>query len=118
MSMETAENIIINAFKYATQSVNFAFQGGEPTLAGIEFFCLFIDKVNENNKNKVKVLYSIQTNGLKIDRDFAQFFSDNNFLVGLSIDGYKDIHDYFRIDSNNKPTHNKVMKTEIGRAHV
>lgn len=111
MQSDTVIRIIENAFKYANKSVSFAFQGGEPTLAGREFFKFFLDNVNKLNINKIKVFFSIQTNGYNISEDFAEFFYKNNFLVGLSVDGYKEIHDYLRVDSSLNTTHNKVLKT-------
>ncbi len=76
-------------------SVSFAFQGGEPLLSGIEYFREFVDYCNRN-KNNMKVSYNIQTNGVLLNNEFCEFFSENNFLVGLSIDGYKENHDKFR----------------------
>ncbi len=111
MQNETAINIIKKAFSCATSSVNFAFQGGEPTLAGLDFFKFFVYKANELNLNKIKIFFSIQTNGLNISEEFAEFFYKNNFLVGLSLDGNKEIHDFLRLDANNKATHNKIIKT-------
>lgn len=110
MSEETADNIIKKALQ-SSNSVSFAFQGGEPTLAGLDFFKTFVAKVNEYNKEKKQVNYSIQTNGLYVDEDFVKFFKQNNFLVGLSIDGYKDIHDFLRMDSMGEGTFNRIMKT-------
>ncbi len=111
MNYETAENIIKQALKYATKSIGFAFQGGEPALAKLEFYELFIDKVKFHNSKGIKISYSIQTNGLDISDDFIKFFKVNNFLVGLSIDGYKEVHDYLRVDSIHNPTHSKIIKT-------
>ena len=110
MSEETADNIIKKALRSAS-NVSFAFQGGEPTIAGLDFFKTFIHKVNEYNKSKRPVNYSMQTNGLCIDEEFAAFLKANNFLVGLSIDGYKEIHDFLRVDSKGEGTFNRIMKT-------
>lgn len=111
MAEATAVNIIEKAFDAATRSVSLIFQGGEPTLAGLDFFVFFTGKVTQLNKNKIKVFYSIQTNGLDISEDFAKFFANNSFLVGLSMDGYRELHDYFRLDAGGYPTHSRVLKT-------
>ena len=65
----------------------FAFQGGEPTLAGLEYFTDFVDTVNKLNIKNSPVFYSMQTNGTVIDEKWAEFLKENNFLVGLSLDG-------------------------------
>lgn len=111
MSEETAVNIIKKAFENANQSVSFAFQGGEPTLAGLDFFAFFVEKVKELNSKKVKVFFSVQTNGLNVSEEFAKLFSEHHFLVGLSLDGNKEIHDFLRIDAAKNGTHSKIMKT-------
>lgn len=112
MSYETAQSIVKRAFEQAQKNdiITFAFQGGEPTLAGKDFFINFTNYVKKNNKNNLKINYTIQTNGLIIDQDWINIFKENNFLVGVSIDGDKDIHDLNRVDLNNKGTWNKVTK--------
>ena len=111
MSMETLEVLVKKALSYADNVCNFGFQGGEPTLAGMEYYKNLIAFVNKYNKKRVKVNYAIQTNGIIIDEEWAKFLADNKFLVGISLDGPKDIHDKNRIDLNNKGTFNDVMKT-------
>ncbi len=88
MSNEIAETLIIKALEYANgNSAAFAFQGGEPTLAGLDYFRSFVECVNKHNKKHSKIFYSIQTNGTVLDKEWAQFFKENSFLVGLSLDG-------------------------------
>lgn len=112
MSLETAEKLIAGAFNAvdARGSINFAFQGGEPTVAGLSFFKDFVQLVDKRGKPDIHVSYSMQTNGTHIDSDWADFFYKNNVLVGLSIDGTKDLHDLNRIDSHQSGTYNKVSK--------
>lgn len=91
MEKSTADELIKKAFEYTCgANVAFAFQGGEPTLAGLDFFRHFVEKVNELNTKKSKVFYSIQTNGTLLTGEWASFFSENSFLVGLSLDGDMD----------------------------
>ncbi len=88
MSKDTARVLIEKALKYADgEGVAFAFQGGEPTLAGLDYFKYFVNTVSELNKKKSPVFYSMQTNGTVIDEKWADFLRENNFLVGLSLDG-------------------------------
>ena len=97
MSLSTLESLVSEAFGYeAADSVTFAFQGGEPTLIGLDFYKSLISFANEYNVRKKPVSYAIQTNGTLIDDAFAGFFAENKFLVGLSLDGGKEINDGHR----------------------
>ena len=111
MSEETLENLIKKAFEYASGSATFAFQGGEPTLAGLDFYRKLLEFEKKYNVNKIPVQNAIQTNGFIIDEEWAKFLADNKFLVGLSMDGTKDIHDSLRIDAAGKGTFARVQKT-------
>lgn len=88
-----------------------AFQGGEPTLAGLPFFEHFIATVKKQIK-KVNVHYALQTNGLLITEKWCAFLKENQFLVGLSIDGQHGFHDLYRVDSHGRGTFKKVMATK------
>ena len=88
MTHETADILIQKALDFADgHPVAFAFQGGEPTLCGLPFFEHFTQTVKRLNRKNSNVFYSIQTNGTKLTDEWAQFFSNNQFLVGLSLDG-------------------------------
>ena len=76
--------------------VNIAWQGGEPTLMGLEFFERSAAFAEKHKKPGQRLSYSIQTNGTKIDDAWAAFFKQHNFLVGISIDGPPEIHDQYR----------------------
>ncbi|MCL2099097.1 MAG: radical SAM protein [Oscillospiraceae bacterium] len=110
MERETADKLIERAFESGAEHITFAFQGGEPTLAGLDFFEYFVSSANHKNTQKTKINYSIQTNGIIIDREYAEFFKKNNFLVGLSVDGTKETHDFFRTDAAGNGTFAKVIK--------
>ena len=109
MSEETLETVVRRAFDYAERECTFAFQGGEPTLAGLPFFRKLVELVKQYNTKKIRVHYAIQTNGYVIDREWAEFFRENRFLVGLSLDGNKEVHDRFRPDRTGKGTFSKAM---------
>ncbi|MGI6248732.1 MAG: anaerobic sulfatase maturase [Acutalibacteraceae bacterium] len=111
MNADTVSVILERVFEAAENGVRFIFQGGEPTLAGLDFFKSFAEKVKAANNKGIVVSYSVQTNGLNIDEDFASFFAENRFLVGLSLDGYAELHDFFRPSPGEQPTHARVMKT-------
>lgn len=92
-------------------TVSFAFQGGEPTVAGLTYFRQFVSKAKERCPEGVNILFSIQTNGLLIDEDWAEFLKEHDFLVGLSLDGYKDLHDLYRVDAQGEGTWTRLCKT-------
>lgn len=108
MNTETMEHLIQRTFEFATGRVTFAFQGGEPTLAGLPFFEAFIERVEKWNSKRLKVSYAIQTNGYVLDRAWTDFFAKHRFLVGLSLDGVKEIHDQLRPDHTGGGTFSKV----------
>ncbi|HRX42776.1 MAG TPA: anaerobic sulfatase maturase [Clostridia bacterium] len=112
MKRETAIRLIERAFDYTTESVSFAFQGGEPTLAGIDFFRFFVNKTREMNKGELKVNFSIQTNGIAIDDEWASFLSENKFLVGLSIDGPSRVHNRNRVFTTGDSSLASVMEAK------
>lgn len=110
MDTETAENIIKKALAYANGNCTFAFQGGEPTLRGLDFFREFTETVKKYAAGRQNIRYAIQTNGLLLDEEWAVFLKENSFLVGLSVDGGSDVHNLNRIDASGAGTHAKVMK--------
>lgn len=118
MDRETAEILIKKTLDFASgEQVAFAFQGGEPTLAGLDFFRFFVEKVKLLNTKKSPVFYSIQTNGTTINGEWADFFRENGFLVGLSLDGnYED--NKFRKKPNGDNSYYKITSAaEILRRH-
>ncbi len=92
--------------------VSFAWQGGEPTLLGIEFFRKAVDLQTRYAGGK-KIENCFQSNGILLDDAWGEFLSENNFLVGLSIDGPAEFHNRFRVYKGGQPTFEKVMQ---GRA--
>lgn len=108
MNHSTVDALIERAFDYADQGVTFAFQGGEPTLAGLDFFVYFVDKVQATNPKAIPVHYALQTNGVSITEEMAAFFAKHHFLLGVSLDGPKDIHDMNRVGPGGKGTFKRV----------
>ncbi|MFC0232873.1 radical SAM/SPASM domain-containing protein [Vagococcus entomophilus] len=91
--------------------LDFTFQGGEPTLAGLSYYKYLVNKLNQQSK-KITISYAIQTNGLVIDDKWCEFLKKNNFLVGLSIDGPAIFHNLGRVDWKQKGTYHRVKKTK------
>lgn len=109
MSMDTLEEIVRKALEFADTSCTFAFQGGEPSVAGLDFFKNYIELVKKHNVKNIRVHNVLQTNGVLIDEEWAEFFAANKFLIGVSLDGPKDFHDLNRVNVNDSGTFNKVM---------
>lgn len=101
----------INSQPENYNDIYFIWQGGEPTLLGIHFFEKVITLQEKYRKNNIKIMNFFQTNGKNLNEDFVKFFKDYNFLVGISIDGPEDLHDYYRIDKNGKGSFREVIKS-------
>jgi uncharacterized protein len=92
-----------------TSEVTIAWQGGEPTLMGIDFFRRAVAYAKKCTGSGVTIHHTIQTNGVLIDDTWCQFLKENNFLVGLSLDGPKNLHDAFRKDKKGCSVFGKVI---------
>ena len=109
MKEETLETLVREAIAYADGSLTFAFQGGEPTLAGLDFFQKAVELQQKYNNKKLQIENTIQTNGLLIDEKWARFLGEHRFLVGLSLDGPKKMHDRYRKDAAGQDTFARIM---------
>ena len=96
MSEKTLRNIIRRTLPRAEGAASYAFQGGEPTLRGLDFFRYAVELEKRYNRNGVRIQNALQTNGTMIDEEWCRFLSENRFLVGVSIDGTQTAHDRFR----------------------
>ncbi len=110
MSEETLKNIIRKALLQAQGEICFAFQGGEPTLRGIDFFRKALELEQKYNKNHVRIKNALQTNGLCIDEEWCRLFREGDFLVGVSVDGTKTVHDGYRHDKGGAPTYDRICR--------
>jgi len=88
--------------------VTFCWHGGEPLLIGLDFYRKAVE-FQKKYKGEKQIDNALQTNGMLITREWCEFFRDNKFLIGVSIDGPKDIHDAFRLDKGGHPTFDKIM---------
>jgi uncharacterized protein len=89
--------------------VTFAWQGGEPTLAGLDFFTKALDFQKKYCRPGMVIRNTLQTNGTLLNDRWCDFFRKNRFLVGISIDGPKELHDAFRTDAHGEGTFGRVM---------
>jgi uncharacterized protein len=95
--------------------ITFTWQGGEPTLMGIEFFRKAVDLQKKYGIGK-RIYNAFQTNGILINEDWCRFFNDNNFLVGISVDGPRELHDAHRVNFTGRASFDEVLKA-IGLFH-
>lgn len=90
--------------------VNFAWQGGEPTLMGLDFFKRVIHYQQKHTRPGMVIHNALQTNSTLLDDDWCQFFKDNNFLIGISIDGPQELHDAYRVNKGGAGSFAQVMR--------
>lgn len=105
MTPETLENVVKRTLSFADGQCTFAFQGGEPTLAGLDFYKTLLELEKKYNEKKVRIDHALQTNGYILDEEWCRFLAENRFLVGLSVDGIKTTHDAFRKDAAGNDTY-------------
>ena len=89
--------------------ITFAWQGGEPTLLGVDYFRKVV-ALERKYSNGKKIENTLQTNGVLLDDEWCEFLREAGFLVGLSIDGPRRLHDRYRVDKGGAPTFDKVMR--------
>lgn len=111
MSQATLETYIRQLLEsHRTPEVTVAWQGGEPTLMKVEFFRHAVKFVEKYRKPGQVVKHTFQTNGILLDDEWCEFFKQYDFLVGLSVDGPRELHDTFRVDRRAQGTFDLVMR--------
>lgn len=94
---------------HTAPEVTFAWQGGEPTLMGLDFYKKAVEFQKKYQKPGTQVFNTMQTNATTFNDDWCRFFADENFLLGISLDGPQHLHDVYRVDKGGSPTFHKVM---------
>jgi uncharacterized protein len=112
---QMAEDLLATYLKQLLEShrgreVDVAWQGGEPTLMGLDFFKRSVDLVDKLKRPDQTIQYTIQTNGTLLDDAWCAFLKRNNFLVGLSVDGPKELHDVYRVNKGGAGSFDQVMR--------
>ena len=111
MSDEVLETFIQKYIQGVTgNEVVFSWQGGEPTLLGLEFFHKIVALEKKHAKPGQRIQNDLQTNGTLLTEEWCAFLKENRFLVGLSIDGPKKLHDLYRVTTSGQPTFDKVFQ--------
>ena len=107
--LETFIRQYIEAQPEGTPEITFAWQGGEPTLLPQTFFEKAVEFEKKYARRGMKVMNAFQTNGILVSRSRAEWFADNDFLMGISVDGPEDLHNRYRLDRRGKGTFKDVM---------
>jgi uncharacterized protein len=109
MTDRTLETLIRECMAMGVST--FSWQGGEPAIMGLDFYKRAVELEIEYGAPGTSVANAFQTNGTLLDADWARFFAEYSFLIGLSVDGPARLHDHYRKDTSGKGTHRRVMDT-------
>lgn len=107
MSDEVMESYVRQALEANQQTI--AWQGGEPTLMGLDFFRRAVELEKKYLKRGQPIENTFQTNGILLDDEWCEFLRENRFLVGISLDGPRELHDAYRRDKGGNPTCDRVV---------
>lgn len=123
MSLATLQNIVkktCEAAEKTRDACTFVFQGGEPTLRGLEFYQELARMQSPYRERGVIIYNTIQTNGMVLDQEWANFLAQNQFLVGLSLDGTAQINDALRTDACGRGSYSQIRQAAacLDRAKV
>ncbi|HBC78989.1 MAG TPA: anaerobic sulfatase maturase [Bacteroidales bacterium] len=111
MNEDILEKYIVQHIEATTdETIFFSWHGGEPLMAGIDFFRKVVTLQNKHKPSGVEILNGVQTNGTLIDNKWGWFFAENNFLVGISIDGPGEMHNRFRTTSDGRSSLHEVLR--------
>jgi uncharacterized protein len=90
--------------------INFSWHGGEPTILGLDYFRQIVKYQRKHKPPNRRIINGIQTNGTLLDENWCQFFAEQGFYVGLSLDGPQEIHDLYRLTKDKKSTYNEAIR--------
>jgi uncharacterized protein len=111
MSEQTLENYVRQLLEaHRTPHVTVAWQGGEPTLMGLDFFKKSVELAHKYRKPGQELEFTFQTNGVLLDDAWCAFLKEHNFLIGLSVDGPQELHDVYRLNKGGQGTFRQVMR--------
>ncbi len=110
MSLEVLEKLVKDYMQLRFALAGFAWQGGEPTLMGLDFYEKTVELQKKYGVSGQEVGNSLQTNAILLNDKWCRFLHDNKFLVGVSIDGPKEFHDHYRLDHSGSGTFDRVMR--------
>src|SRR6266516_3851532 len=111
MSYDTLERLVDTYLFYSCPSGTFAFQGGEPTLAGLPFFEKLVQFQQHYGRDGQSVSNALQTNGTLLDKNWCDLFRSYQWLIGLSLDGPEEVNDRYRFNKEGRGTWKRVMES-------
>ena len=111
MTLETLERLVDTYLFYSYPNSVLAFQGGEPTLAGLRFFEKLVEFEQRYGRNNQSVSNALQTNAVLIDKNWCDLFREFNWLLGVSLDGPEEINDLYRFNKERRGTFKRVMQS-------
>ena len=117
LSLETSEKMISSAFECSKDFVGFVFQGGEPLIRGIDFYREFVSMVKKYNTFGAEVSFAVQTNGTLLNDEWCEFFRENNFLVGVSLDGNEEQNKYRVYPDGSASFNDVIVGIELLKKH-
>jgi uncharacterized protein len=110
MTLDTLERLVDTYLFYSYPASTFAFQGGEPTLAGLEFYHKLVEFEQRYGRDGQQVSNALQTNGILLDRDWCELFRSYHWLVGISLDGPEEANDRYRFNKEGRGTWKRVVE--------
>lgn len=110
MTDAVQEHLVKSYLQAGLEFNSFAWQGGEPTLMGLDFYRRLIEYQKQYGRSGQTVTNALQTNGILLDADWCRFLADHRFLTGISLDGPKEFHDTYRKDRAGNGTFDRVMQ--------
>ncbi|MGA9628105.1 MAG: anaerobic sulfatase maturase [Bryobacteraceae bacterium] len=111
MSLETLERLVDTYLFYSYPHSVFAFQGGEPTLAGLRFFTKLVEFEKQYGRDGQTVANSLQTNALLLDQNWCDLFRAYDWLLGVSLDGPEAVNDLYRVDKQGRGSWKRVIQS-------
>lgn len=110
MSGDILEEYIVQHIEaYPEQVIRFSWHGGEPTVLGLDYFRMIVELQRKHRPSNRRIVNGMQTNGTLLDEEWCRFLASEGFVIGLSLDGPRDMHDRFRLTKNRLPTFEQTM---------
>ena len=111
MTEKTQEQVIRKILQLADRECTILFQGGEPTLAGIDFYRKWLAYEKLYNRKQIKISHSFQTNGYALDGKWCRFLAEHQFLTGISLDEIPSTHNCYRKDKEGEGTYFRILES-------
>src|SRR5580698_4340452 len=111
MTIDTLERLVKSYLSYSFPQSSFIFQGGEPTLAGLDFFEKLVEFQKQYGRNGQAVSNALQTNGTLLDENWCRLLREYNWFVGLSLDGPQAMNDLYRYNKQGRGSWQRVIES-------